>query len=315
MILTPRTEQLIDLALEEDAALGDLTSRAIFPPAHRSRALIKAKEPLVLCGVEIAVRTFTRLDSSIQIERAANDGDSLANGAPVLHINGSTVALLTAERTALNFLQRLSGIATQTRRYAAAVEGTSTRIVDTRKTTPAWRALEKYAVRCGGAHNHRATLGEHVLIKDNHIAAAGSLTRAVALCRDAAPHGARIEVEAATLAQVKEALRAAADIILLDNMTPKQIAAAVAVIGGAALVEVSGGITYETLRDYALPGVDLISIGALTHSARAADLSLDIVAEEKRPRPDAKAKQAVPSKNKSPTGRQQMAVRLAPARK
>jgi len=301
MLLTPRTEHLIDLALEEDAALGDLTSRAIFPPTHRSHALIKAKESLVLCGVEIAARTFTRLDPSIEIERAARDGDPLAAGAPVLRVSGPTVALLTAERTALNFLQRLSGIATQARRYAAAVEGTGVRIVDTRKTTPAWRALEKYAVRCGGAHNHRATLGEHVLIKDNHIAAAGSLTRAVALCRDAAPHGARIEVEAATLAQVKEAVRAAADIILLDNMTPKQIAAAVAVIGGAALVEVSGGVTYETLRDYALPGVDLISIGALTHSARAADLSLDIVAETK---PGKRMQtRAASSKTKTRTGR------------
>jgi len=283
MLLTPRTEHLIDLALEEDAGLGDLTSRAIFPPAHRSRAVIKAKESLVLCGSEIAARTFARLDPSFQIERAASDGDALAASAPVLRVSGPTIALLTAERTALNFLQRLSGIATQARRYAQAVESTGVRIVDTRKTTPAWRALEKYAVRCGGAHNHRATLGEHVLIKDNHIAAAGSLSRAIALCRAAAPHGARIEVEAATLPQVKEALRAAADIILLDNMSPKQIAAAVAVIGGAALVEVSGGVTYDTLRDYALPGVDLISIGALTHSATAADLSLDIVAEHKPP--------------------------------
>jgi len=290
MLITPRTEHLIDLALEEDAALGDLTSRAIFPPAHCSRALIKAKEPLVLCGVEIAARAFMRLDPSLQIEPAAADGDTLAAGAPVLRVSGPTVALLTAERTALNFLQRLSGIATQARRYAAAVEGTAVRIVDTRKTTPAWRALEKYAVRCGGAHNHRATLGEHVLIKDNHIAAAGSLARAVALCRDAAPHGARIEVETATLDQVKEALRAAADIILLDNMSPKQITDAVAVIGGAALVEVSGGVTYETLRDYALPGVDFISIGALTHSATAADLSLDIVTEEKKPQSSATKK-------------------------
>jgi len=159
-------------------------------------------------------------------------------------------------------------------------------------------------VRCGGAHNHRATLGEHVLIKDNHIAAAGSLTRAVALCRDAAPHGARIEVEAATLAQVKEALRAAADIILLDNMSPKQIADAVAVIGGAALVEVSGGVTYETLRDYALPGVDLISIGALTHSATAADLSLDIVAEGKPTQRGAKQTRALPSKTNIATSRE-----------
>jgi len=278
MLLTPRTEHLIDLALDEDAALGDLTSRAIFPPEHRSRAVIKAKEPLVLCGATIAARVFTRVAPECAIEPLARDGDALAPGAPVLRISGPTVALLTAERTALNFLQRLSGIATQARRYAAAIVGTGVRIADTRKTTPAWRALEKQAVRCGGAHNHRFSLGELVLIKDNHIAAAGSLTRAVELCRAAAPHGAKIEVEAATLDQVHEALRAEADIILLDNMRPAQITEAVAAISGAALVEVSGGVTYETLRDYALPGVDLISIGALTHSVTAADLHLAIEA-------------------------------------
>ncbi|WP_082780709.1 carboxylating nicotinate-nucleotide diphosphorylase [Cephaloticoccus primus] len=284
-MLTPRTDHLIDLALDEDAALGDLTSRAIFPPEHCSRALIKAKQPLVLCGAEIAARVFARVDPRLEVTLTARDGDTLAAGDAVLHITGPTVALLTAERSALNFLQRLSGIATQARRYAQAVEGTGVRIVDTRKTTPAWRALEKYAVRCGGAHNHRFSLGELVLIKDNHIAAAGSLTRAVELCRSAAPHGAKIEVEAATLAQVKEAIHAGAEIVLLDNMTPRQVEAAVAAIAGAALVEVSGGVTYDTLRDYALPGVDLISIGALTHSVSAADLSLDILPEKTaRPR-------------------------------
>jgi nicotinate-nucleotide pyrophosphorylase (carboxylating) len=184
--------------------------------------------------------------------------------------------LLTAERTALNFLQRLSGIATQTRRHVDAVKGTGVRLVDTRKTTPGFRALEKYAVRCGGGVNHRSSLGEHVLIKDNHIAAAGSLTKAVQLCRAAAPHLAKIEVEAKTLAEVREACRAGAGVILLDNMTPAQVQAAVVIIAGRATVEVSGGIRYETLRDYALPGVDVISIGALTHSAPAADLSLDL---------------------------------------
>jgi nicotinate-nucleotide pyrophosphorylase (carboxylating) len=193
-----------------------------------------------------------------------------------MRLTGPTASLLTAARTALNFLQRLSGVATQARRYADAVKGTGVRIVDTRKTTPGWRALEKYAVRCGGCFNHRASLGEHVLIKDNHIAAAGSLAKAVKLCREAAPHAAKIEVEAKTLAEVKEAVRAGAGVILLDNMTPAQVRAAVAVIAGAAVVEVSGGVRYETLRDYALPGVDVISIGALTHSAIAVDLSLDL---------------------------------------
>jgi nicotinate-nucleotide pyrophosphorylase (carboxylating) len=275
-MLTARTEHLIDLALEEDAGLGDVTSRAIFPANHRSRAVVDAKQDLVLCGLEVAARVFTRADASVAVKLLARDGDRVRRGAKVLSVEGPTISLLTAERTALNFLQRLSGIATQSRRYADAVKGTTTRVVDTRKTTPGWRALEKYAVRTGGCSNHRSSLGELVLIKDNHIATAGSLTTAVQRCRLAAAHGAKIEVEAKTTAEVREALRAQADIILLDNMTPAQVRAAVALIAGRALVEVSGGVRFETLRDYALPGVDLISIGALTHTVAAADLSLDL---------------------------------------
>ncbi|MBX3737333.1 MAG: carboxylating nicotinate-nucleotide diphosphorylase [Candidatus Didemnitutus sp.] len=275
-MLTPRTDHLIDLALEEDAGLGDVTSRALFPAAHRSRGVIDAKQDLVVCGLEVAARVFARVDPALKTKLLARDGDRVKKGALVLRVEGPTAAMLTAERTALNFLQRLSGIATQARRYADAVAGTGVRIVDTRKTTPAWRALEKYAVRTGGCSNHRSSLGEHVLIKDNHIAAAGSLARAVELCRAAAPHGAKIEVEAKTLAEVKEALRARAEIILLDNMTPEQVRAAVKAIAGRAVVEISGGVKFDTLRAYAQPGVDVISIGALTHSAVAADLSLDV---------------------------------------
>lgn len=275
-MLTPRTDHLIDLALEEDAGLGDVTSRAIFSATHRSQAIIDARQTLVICGLEIAARVFVRVDPALRTRLLVREGARVKPGAAVLSVTGPTAALLTAERTALNFLQRLSGIATQTHRYVAAVKGTGVRIVDTRKTTPGWRALEKYAVRCGGGFNHRSSLGEQVLIKDNHIAAAGSLTKAVRLCRAAAPHGAKIEVEAKTLAEVKEACRAGAGIILLDNMTPAQVRAAVAVIAGRAMVEVSGGVRYENLRDYALPGVDIISIGALTHSVAAADLSLDL---------------------------------------
>ena len=276
-MLTPRTELLIDLALEEDAGLGDVTSRAIFPPGHRSRAVIEARQALVVCGLDVAARVFARVDPALKTRRLASDGDRVAPGRVVLQIAGPTAALLTAERTALNFLQRLSGIATQAHRFAAAVEGTGVRVVDTRKTTPGYRALEKYAVRCGGCFNHRSSLGEHVLIKDNHIAAAGSLTKAVRLGRAAAPHTAKIEVEATTLAEVREACRAGAEVILLDNMTPAQVRAAVAVIAGRAVVEVSGGVRHDTLRDYALAGVDVISVGALTHSAPAADLSLTIL--------------------------------------
>lgn len=275
-MITPRTDHLIDLALEEDAGLGDVTSRAIFPATHRSRAIIDAKQDLIVCGLEVAARVFWRVDPAIKTKALVRDGARAKPGQAILQIEGPTASLLTAERTALNFIQRLSGIATQARRYAEAVKGTGVRIVDTRKTTPGYRALEKYAVRCGGCFNHRSSLGEHVLIKDNHIAAAGSLTKAVQLCRIAAPHSAKIEVEAKTMAEVREACRAGAGVILLDNMTPAQVRAAVMIIAGSAIVEVSGGVRYETLRDYALPGVDVISIGALTHSAPSADLSLDI---------------------------------------
>ncbi len=274
----PRTDHLIDLALEEDAGLGDLTSRAVFPAGHTSRASIGTDHELVICGLDVAARVFSRADPNLRVRALARDGDRIKKGRRVLTISGPTIALLTAERTALNFIQRLSGIATLSRRFADAVAGTGVRVVDTRKTTPAFRALEKYAVRCGGCHNHRSSLGEHVLIKDNHIAAAGSLARAVGRARDAAPHLSRIEVEAKTLAEVREALRAGADVILLDNMKPSQIQAAVAVIGGAALVEVSGGVRLETIRDYAIAGVDVISVGALTHSAPAASLSLSVLA-------------------------------------
>jgi len=275
--LHPRTDHLIDLALEEDAGLGDVTSRAIFPARHSSHAFIEAGQPLVLCGVEVASRVFSRVDPAIRATLLAKDGDLIRKGARVLALRGPTAAILTAERTALNFIQHLSGIATLCRRYADAVDGTGVRVVDTRKTTPAYRALEKYAVRCGGCHNHRSSLGEHVLIKDNHIAASGSLAKAVARARSGAPHLARIEVEAKTLSEVRQAVRAGADAILLDNMTPEQVARSVLFIAGRAIVEVSGGVRFETLLDYALPGVDVISVGALTHSAPAVDLSLTVL--------------------------------------
>jgi nicotinate-nucleotide pyrophosphorylase (carboxylating) len=279
--LHPRTDHLIDLALEEDAGLGDVTSRAIFPARHASRGFIEAGQDLVLCGIDVAARVFWRVDPSLRVKLLASDGEAIRRGGKVLEVSGHTGAILTAERTALNFIQHLSGIATLCRTDAGAVAGTGVRIVDTRKTTPGYRALEKHAVRCGGCHNHRSSLGEHVLIKDNHIAAAGSLLRAVALARGQAPHLARIEVEAKTLAQVRHALRARADAILLDNMAPALVARSVALIGGAAIVEVSGGVRLETLRDYALPGVHVISVGALTHSAPAADLSLSLLARRR----------------------------------
>jgi nicotinate-nucleotide pyrophosphorylase (carboxylating) len=279
--LHPRTDHLIDLALEEDAGLGDVTSRAIFPGRHASRGFIEAGQDLVLCGVEVAARVFSRIEPSLHVRLLAHDGEAIRKGGRVLEVRGQTAAILTAERTALNFIQHLSGIATLCRTYADAAAGTGVRIVDTRKTTPGYRALEKHAVRCGGCHNHRSSLGEHVLIKDNHIAAAGSLSRAVALARSEAPHLARIEVEAKTLAQVRAAVGARADAILLDNMTPALVARSVALIGSSAIVEVSGGVRLETLLGYAIPGVHVISVGALTHSAPAADLSLTLFARRR----------------------------------
>lgn len=281
-MITPGTDHLIELALEEDAGLGDVTSRAIFPAAHQSRAFIAAGHDLVICGLEVAEQVFARVDPALKVALLASDGDRIKTGGRVMNIVGPTAALLTAERTALNFIQRLSGIATLSRKFADAAGDAGVRIVDTRKTTPGYRALEKYAVRCGGCCNHRSSLGEHVLIKDNHIAAAGSLTKAVKLARAAAPHLAKIEVEAKTLAEVREAIRAGAEVILLDNMAPPTIRQAVALIGGAAVVEVSGGVRFETLRDFALPGVDVISVGALTHSAPAADLSLTLLSARKK---------------------------------
>lgn len=274
--MLPRIDVLIDLALEEDAGFGDLTSQSIFPPEHVSRAQIIARQDMIVCGVKIAERVFQRVDSALQVQLLKRDGDRVGKDGVVLIVSGPTVAMLTAERTALNFLQRLSGIATLSRRFsdAARATGTGVRIVDTRKTTPGWRALEKYAVRCGGCSNHRSSLGEHVLIKENHINAAGSLAQAVKLARAFAPHCAKIEVETETIADVREALAAGAEVIMLDNMTPAQVKLAVGVINGAATVEISGGVGLATLVDYAMPGVDVISVGALTHSAPAADFSM-----------------------------------------
>jgi nicotinate-nucleotide pyrophosphorylase (carboxylating) len=282
--LHQRIDTLIDLALEEDAGLGDITSRAIFSSDHQSRAVIEAAQDLVVCGLEVAAKTFARTDPALKVKLTAKDGDFIPKGGIVLEVKGPTISLLTGERTALNFIQRLSGIATQSRRFAQEAKRLGIRIVDTRKTTPAYRALEKYAVRCGGCHNHRFSLGEHVLIKDNHIAAAGSVEAAIYKCREAAPHGAKIECEAKTLAEVRAALKAGAEILLLDNMSPKMIAEAIGLIQGKAIVEVSGGVRFETLSTYAIKGVNVISIGALTHSAPSADLSLTLLEDKAAPK-------------------------------
>ena len=259
-------------ALAEDLGAGDVTTGATVDPGARARALIVQKAPGVVFGLDATEATFMALDPDVRAERLAPEGE-WREGGPVLSVEGSARALLSAERTALNFLQRLSGVATLTAEYVRAVEGTGARILDTRKTTPGLRALEKAAVVAGGGTNHRAGLYDAILIKENHAAAAGGVGAAVRRARGTAPE-LPLEVEARNLDEVDEALAAGAPRILLDNMTPAELRAAVLHVGGRAELEASGGITLETLKEAAATGVDFISVGALTHSAPALDFSL-----------------------------------------
>jgi len=265
-------EDLVARALAEDAGAGDVTTEATVPADARARALITQKAPGVVFGLDVAEQTFRQLDPSIAFERMVEEG-RWREGGPVLGIEGSARAILTGERTALNFLQRLSGVATAAARHVRAVEGTGARILDTRKTTPGLRALEKAAVAAGGGTNHRAGLYDAVLIKENHAAIAGGVDEAVRRAREAAP-GLPLEAEARTLDEVEEALAAGARWILLDNMSPAQLREAVVRVAGRAELEASGGVTLEALPDIARTGVDFISVGAITHSAPALDLSL-----------------------------------------
>ncbi len=272
------TDDLIQLALKEDIGPGDITTDNLVAPGTRGTGTIVAKQDLVIAGLQVAETVFKTLEPAVGFTAHYTDGDPVATGSTVVSIEGSLGALLKGERTALNFLQRLSGIATQARAFVAEVAGTSVKLVDTRKTTPGWRVLEKYAVRIGGAHNHRMGLYDGVLIKDNHIAVSGGIANAVEKVRRAISHLVKVEVEASTLEEVNAALAAGADIIMLDNMDTDQIRQAVRTIDKKALVEVSGGVTRRHLKDLARTGVNLISIGALTHSAVAVDLSMIITA-------------------------------------
>lgn len=268
-------------ALVEDVGTGDVTTLACIPPDATATAVMRTREPAVVCGLDLAEEAFRELSPNLQIHRAVSDGARLVAGDTVLTASGSARAILTAERVALNFVQRLSGVATLTARYVEAVQGTGARILDTRKTTPGWRVLEKYAVACGGGMNHRMGLYDLVLIKDNHLAAlAGEppdpVTAAIRRARRLWP-GLRVEVEADSLDQVRLAAAAGADIILLDNMAPPLLREAVTLVGGRAKTEASGGVRLETVRAIAECGVDFISVGALTHSARSVDLGLDFV--------------------------------------
>ena len=269
-------EDLIDLALEEDIGSGDITTDNLVAPGTQGRGTILAKQDLVIAGLAVAESVFRKLEPAIEFSSLFVDGDRVPAGSDVVHLRGTLGALLRGERTALNFLQRLSGIATQARVYAKEVAGLGVKLVDTRKTTPGWRVLEKYAVRIGGAHNHRMGLYDGVLIKDNHIAVCGGIAEAVKRARQAISHLIKVEVEVASLEEVETALTAGADIIMLDNMNLDQIRQAVQRINKKALVEVSGGVTRERLKELAGTGVDLISVGALTHSAVAVDMSMNI---------------------------------------
>lgn len=270
-------DKIIELALLEDLSLGDITSDTIFTPENRAKAAIRAKEDLVLCGMDVAKTVFHAVDPDVVFTPLKKDGDNVKKGEVVLELTGSTLSILKAERTALNFMQRMSGIATASREYAAIGKKYGVMIVDTRKTQPGLRRLDKYAVRTGGARNHRISLADSVMIKDNHIAAAGSITAAVKKIKDVIGHTPKVEVETTTLDEVKEALTAGADIIMLDNMTPEQIAVCKKEIAGRAIIEVSGGVNKTNLEAYCAVRPNVISMGALTHSVPAKDLSLKIV--------------------------------------
>lgn len=259
-------------ALSEDIGSGDLTTDSTVPPEARARAVITQKAPGVVFGLEVAEEAFRALDPAVAVERMSAEGE-WRDGGPVLELEGAARAILSAERTALNFLARLSGVATLTACYVRAVDGTGARILDTRKTTPGLRLLEKAAVAAGGATNHRAGLCDAILIKENHAAIAGGVGEAVRLARAHSPD-APLEVECRSLEEVDEALAAGAPQILLDNMSPDQLRAAVDCVAGRASLEASGGVTLETVRDIATTGVNFVSVGALTHSAPALDLSL-----------------------------------------
>lgn len=267
-------DDIIWRALKEDMPMGDITTESTIPENEVGYARLIAKEDCVIAGLEVFSRVFVLLESHIHFERYVNDGDKVSTGTVIMQISGNSRAMLKAERTALNLLQRMSGIASATRKFVDILEGTNSKIVDTRKTAPGLRYFDKMAVRIGGGTNHRFCLSDGVLIKDNHIKASGGITTAVKKARAKIPHTIKIEVETEAMEQVKEALAAGADIIMLDNMKPEVMKEAVAYINGRALTEASGNITADNLADVAIIGVDLISVGSLTHSVRAADISL-----------------------------------------
>jgi len=276
----PQIEEIIDRALAEDLGKGDVTTEALISGDQQGTGFIVAKEEGILAGTEAAKQVFHRVDPELKVEILLEDGAGVKPGSKVAKVSGSIAGILKAERVALNFLQRLSGIASETNRYVSRVEGLPVRIMDTRKTTPSWRSLEKYAVRVGGGGNHRMNLGDGILIKDNHLVALRSqglnIKEIIAKARQNAPQRLPVEVEVRTVSEALEAVEAGADIVMLDNMNLEDMREAVKSINGRALIEASGGIKLDNVRAVAETGVDFISIGALTHSARALDISLEL---------------------------------------
>ncbi len=278
-LTTIEIRRAVKAALAEDVGGGDVTTLATVPASATSVALMRAREPMTVAGLQFVEIAFSALSPRVKIQKLARDAQRVKTGETLLKISGPARALLTAERVALNFVQRLSGVATATAQFVDAIAGTKARILDTRKTTPGWRRFEKYAVACGGGKNHRIGLFDMVLIKDNHLVALrnekpNAIAAAVARAREAYPR-LKVEVEADTLAQVAQAADAGANIILLDNMKPAQLRQAVKLIRGRAQTEASGGVNLKTVRAIARTGVDFISVGAITHSARAVDIGLD----------------------------------------
>ena len=280
MLITREISDLIDAALAEDLGMGDPTTDTLISPTLAASAELVSRERGVLAGIEIASIVFTRVDPSLTVATLAADGANIAPGDKMLSVSGSVASILKAERTAVNFLQRLSGIATQTRRYVDAVKSYPAQIVDTRKTTPGLRKLEKYAITMGGGRNHRQNLADGILIKDNHIEALAlqglGIGDVVRKALAGASHTIKVEIEVETLEQLEEVLDAGADLVLLDNMSVERMSEAVRIASGRAILEASGGITLDTVGRVAATGVDIISVGALTHSATALDFGLDM---------------------------------------
>ncbi len=274
LLKNPLVTQIISMALNEDVGTGDITTETTIPADKTASGRFIAKEDMIICGIDVAELVFRTVDASISFNENFKDGDKVCKGDVIATVNGNARNVLTAERTSLNLMQRLTGIATRTHEAVKCVEGTKAKITDTRKTTPGLRVLEKYAVRAGGGTNHRFNLADGILIKDNHIAVSGGIKNAVANARKAAPHTLKIEVEVETKEQLAEALEAGADIIMLDNMSNELMSECVKIIDGRALVEASGNMGDKDLYEVAKTGVDIISIGALTHTVRAADISL-----------------------------------------